>query len=114
MSLTCSCPVEEGCLWFFETPENFITSDNRRRCSSCKKLIGAGDLCLKFPRWKQDDNGTERSIPPMHMCEACGDQYFNLTELGFCIAPADNVFELLEEYHDLMEEYHDLRKHHET
>lgn len=66
---------------------------------------------MKFVRWRYPKNeiedriygdGAEIPMSPYWMCEACGDQYFNLTALGFCVVPDDNMFELLKEY---VEEY---------
>ena len=39
-----------------------------------------------------------------YQCEACADQYFNLTALGFCVDPCENMFDLLREYQQLAQE----------
>jgi hypothetical protein len=100
MSLSCSIGDDGDFEWYYDVPEDFTTLQTlkRKRCSSCKKLIDIGSSCLKFDRTKYDENGSEFPQAPMFMCESCGDQYFNLTALKFCIAPNENVPQLLKEY----------------
>jgi hypothetical protein len=109
MSLSCSCPDSDEAEWYYFDPEDFTTFQmhKRRRCSSCNALIEKGAICLKFPRYRtpKDDieirihgDGAEIRMTPLFLCEKCGDQYFNLSALGFCVNPKDDVFELLEEY----------------
>ena len=63
---------------------------------------------VKFPTWRNTHNDIEDRIygeggeVPMsdkYMCEECGDIYFSLVELGFCVNTAFSMKELLEEYH---------------
>ncbi len=36
------------------------------------------------------------------MCEKCGEIYFNLSNIGYCICLGDNMNELLSEYWKLI------------
>ncbi len=98
--LTCDSGDDGDFEWYYDSPEDFTTlqTPKRKRCSSCKKLIDVGSVCLKFDRTKYDDNGSEFPQAPWFMCEPCGDQYMNLTALGFCPNIAENMIDLLAEY----------------
>lgn len=112
MSLSCSCPDLEYCEWFFIQADDFTTlqTSKRKRCKSCNELIDIGAMCLKFNRYRHPKDDIERyiygyddaeiPIASYYHCESCGDQYFNLTELGFCIDITDNIFDLLKEYQE--------------
>lgn len=109
MSLSCSTGDDGDFSWYYTPPEDFTPFDRpkRKRCSSCKELISIGALTLKFschrpPKNEIEDRiyGEDGEIPiaDKFLCEGCGDQYFNLSELGFCIDPTENMIELLKEY----------------
>ncbi len=113
MSLFCGEPDLEDCEWMYIKPNNYITyqAKKRKRCKSCGKLIDPAALCLKFDRFRYPKDeiecrihggeDTEINIAPYYMCEACGDQFFNLSALGFCIDITKNMFDLLKDYqHD--------------
>ena len=115
MPLYCGEPDIESCEWFYIEPEDFTTlqTKRRKRCCSCNSLININDVTLRFHRfryptdWEVNVNmhseDTEINIADYHMCEGCGDQYFNLSELGFCTGITDNIFDLLEDYkHDYL------------
>src|SRR3990172_9399345 len=53
MSLSCSTG-DGDFSWYYEHPEDFTTlqTRRRRRCSSCKSLIGKGAHVLRFDRMK--------------------------------------------------------------
>lgn len=120
MSLSCSCEWNgEG--WAYLEPDDFTTlkTSKRKRCSSCKQLINKESLVLKFERIRYPQTEIEEkiygddyeiAIAPYYMCEACGDQYFNLSALGFCMDIKENMFNLLKEY---QEEYNFGGKEHE-
>lgn len=112
MSLSCSCPEWEGeeGTWAYFVPNDFsiFTGKRRKRCGSCNNLIEIGSKCLKFNRIRNPITeieekicGEEISMPPLFMCEQCGEQYLNLDALGYCISPIDCVPDLLNEYHEL-------------
>lgn len=108
--LTCDSGGDGDYAWYYMTPDDFTVfqGKKRRRCSSCNELIEIGALCLTFPRFRYPEEGSieerivgegnEILLAAMYQCEKCGDQTMNLTALGFCVSPDDNVFELLEEY----------------
>ena len=108
MGLSCSCPDWEGEGWFYiPATEDFIKLDTNRskRCCSCKELIGLGDDCLKFKRYRSPVSdieekicGDEVQMAPWYMCEKCGEQYMNLEALGYCLDISENMLGLLEEY----------------
>ena len=107
--LTCSCPEYTDESWEYIEPDDFTTlsTKRRKRCSSCKEFIDIGDTCMEFKRHRYSRNeiedriygeDTEIEIASFFMCEKCGDQYWNLSELGFCVDITSNMFELLKEY----------------
>ena len=94
--LSCSTDADD-CSWYCDFPKEFATlqTSRRKRCCSCKNLMDIGSTVLKFTTWREPKNdieerihGDEVPISPLFMCEACGDQYFNLSELGFGIDPS--------------------------
>ena len=112
MSLSCDCGSDDFD-WYYETLGDFtaLNTRTRKRCCSCNDLIDKNATCLEFPRYRhpQDDieeriHGDDGEIPlaTWHMCEPCGDQYMNLTALGFCVdLGQDNMFDLLKEYQEM-------------
>jgi hypothetical protein len=67
-------------------------------------MIKPGDTVLKFSRWRPTRNrmeerihGDEIPLAPYYLCESCGDLWLSLTEIGYCIAPDENVPALIEE-----------------
>lgn len=115
MSLSCECNDFDMDIhdWgYLESPENFILlkTKKRRSCKSCKKLINKEELVLIFKRFryprtivemKIHGEDTEIPLAPHYWCEDCGDQYFNLSNLGYCVPPEANVWELLKEYAEI-------------
>jgi len=112
MSLSCSCPDydEADAEWFYSCDEDFsvFSGKRRKRCSSCKELIEIGATCLRFtrtrgPRSDYEINRFGESVEAivlasLYHCEECGEKYMNLHALGFCIAPDENVADLMVEY----------------
>lgn len=110
--LSCGCNEWEGDFgtWAFYPPDNFelFSSKRRKRCSSCNQLITIGDNCLKFSRVRapyteieQRISGDEISKAALFLCEKCGEIYLNLTEIGYCLCPTEEMAEALEEYWEL-------------
>jgi hypothetical protein len=111
MPLSCKCGDWEGEGSGYWKPEAFTTLGTKRsrRCKSCKEKISPGDQCLEFQRFHYPaddveiriwgDNG-EVEIPDSSwfLCESCGEIYINLEDLGFCVAPDENMDDLLSEY----------------
>ena len=117
MGLTCTCPDEGNGngIWYYP-PEDYsvLATKIARRCFSCRAKIKVGDTCAVFPRarapqhWIEEScHGEEVELAPVHLCEACADQYFNLTELGYCIQLGDSMPDLLAEYQQLHGAKHD-------
>lgn len=109
MPLSCSCDEWEGDpgTWAYIPPDDFSRFDlyRRKRCSSCGGLIELGSDCLRFQRVRAPCTeiesrimGEEIAMSPMFLCENCGEHYLNLSEVGYCIAPNENVLDLLREY----------------
>lgn len=118
MPLHCSCPDPDGPDWTeIEPPaadDAYITFAGRRatRCWSCDDRIRPGDTCTEFQRlraptdfecdrlnWREDEGVP---LAPRHICERCGDIYWSLTELGFCVFPNENQLDMLNDYHDFV------------
>jgi predicted RNA-binding Zn-ribbon protein involved in translation (DUF1610 family) len=115
MTLSCSCSddSDEDVAYWFTHPENYkeLTTKRARRCKSCGEKITVGSIVVEFPRWRDPNSATEVkilgddaevSLASWYFCEACADLYFNLTELGFCVYPEDNMPELLAEYVEMV------------
>lgn len=108
--LSCKCIFDpDDCDWFYYHPNDFTTLKTKRgrRCSSCKNLIKVGSVCARFDcvRYPKDEieekiygSGNEIYKPPFYLCERCGEIWFNLTELGYCLDPLENLENDLKEY----------------
>lgn len=107
--LSCSCDFEDDS-WYYYTPSSFSTfsKKRRKRCCSCDKLIGIGAHCVRFMRHRppisdidERINGDEVPLASWYMCEWCGEMFFNLESLGYCIVLGDSMKENLEDYWDM-------------
>ena len=105
-----SCSHEEGS-WYYYHPDKFglFQQDKRKRCCSCHKLININDQCVEFIRCRETRSDVEEKIhgdevplASYFMCEKCGEIYFNLSNIGYCICLGDNMNELLSEYWKLI------------
>ena len=113
MGLSCTCNQWDGDpgTWCYYVPDDFSQFDGKRRkrCSSCRCLIDKGADCLEFVRERAPYTEIEANITgedqiqiaSLFLCEKCGEPYLNLSALGYCISPTDDVHRLLEEYHEL-------------
>lgn len=104
--LSCSCDYEDD-NWYYYHPSNFTIFrwKRRKRCCSCNKLICTNSICVEFNRYRQSKcvieekiHGGEISLASYFMCEKCGEIYFNLSELNYCIYLGDDMRQLLSEY----------------
>jgi hypothetical protein len=109
MSLSCFCDYEpEPGHIVWEPPRDYTlrhVMSRAPRCACCGAQIAPLALMLVFRRFKIPDSdlectlyGCDGEIPraPHHLCEACGDQFFNLTELGFCFDYRETMAALVE------------------
>ncbi len=112
MTLSCTCIYGDDLDWYWYDPDDYSTlnTTRRKRCRSCGALIEIGALVARFernrcPRTDIEERiyGDGPTIPlaEWYHCEACADQYFNLTALGFCVDPSDNMRELVREYAEM-------------
>lgn len=111
MGLSCECPDwdgEEG--WAYFPPDDFVKLDTKRgrRCCSCSVPIKVGDECLRFDReraarYPVEENIYGDTVPmaPLYMCGECSEIYLNLSDVGYCIPPDDDMRDCLAEYHNL-------------
>ena len=109
MGLSCDCGEwdgEEG--WCYYDPEDFtvFAKNRRKRCSSCKELIGIGSECLQFDRERATRHRVEENIygdtmpiAPLYMCSSCGEIYLNLHDVGYCLYPDEDMRKCMAEYH---------------
>lgn len=104
--LSCSCDFNDD-NWYYYKPHDFSTFSRKRRkrCCSCNKFIGVGNQCVSFDRYRparsdieERIRGDEVSLADFFMCEKCGEIYFNLSELGYCIYLGSNMQDILSEY----------------
>lgn len=120
MSMSCSCDYEGGD-WYYYKPADYsiLETKRARRCCSCGERIVRGDTVVKFRRARQPKTeiedriwgeGSDIPLASWFMCEACGDQFFNLTELGFCITLPDSMTKLVKEYAEMQREYRERGK----
>jgi len=106
MSLSCECYADYD--WYYNRPDDYTTlqTNKRKRCSSCEKLIDLNSVCVQYSRWRNPNNdieericGDEVPLADKYLCEKCGDIFFSLIELGFCVEMGD-MNESLNEYHE--------------
>lgn len=112
MSLSCTCDymdIDDPDWWFYE-PNDFsiFQKKRRKRCNSCGRLIDIGSPCLEFLRDRPPCTdieemivGDDVPIASLYFCEWCGEQYFNLSDLGYCLTPEDDMIKCLKEYYEL-------------
>lgn len=115
MGLSCSCQGWEGDGWAYTPPDDLCSLETKRarRCKSCGCLIKPGEECIKFLRFRAPStaveykiygDGGQVDIAPWFQCAKCGEQYLNLSALGYCIGPEENTLSLLAEYRAMQEE----------
>lgn len=113
MSLSCDCEFDYSIVdWWYEGPTDYSLAPvlgRRKRCCSCGQLIHPRDIRVEFRRFRNPTEwedwflgwsaeGGEATLASWFMCEECGDLYFSLDELGFCVSLGDNMRELTREY----------------
>lgn len=107
--LSCSCDLESDD-WYYYSPDDFsiFEKKRRKRCCSCNGLINIGSQCVRFMRYREPITeieerieGDEVSLASWYMCEWCGEMYFNLDAVGYCIYLGDSMKEMLEDYWEI-------------
>lgn len=107
MPLTCECEYLDDATWYYDPPtdETVLKAKRSRRCCSCEELISPGSVVVPFSRWRspktwieENIHGDEVRLATKYMCETCGDLYWSLDELGFCVGPGECMRELTREY----------------
>ena len=109
MSLSCSCPGYDDFAWYYSYNPEFssLKTTRRKRCCSCKDLIDLGSDVLEFGRSREPRTEIEERIfgdgdtvemASWYMCEDCGEIFFNLENVGFCVDIQDDMRENLKEY----------------
>jgi hypothetical protein len=102
----CSCDDFMDGDWWWEAPsEHPLATKRHRKCCSCGGRIAVGDRAVEFPRYRLPRNDVEARIhydqvplASWWMCEACGDLFWSLSELGFCIVLPESMPDLVKEY----------------
>lgn len=119
MSLSCECYFTDPS-WFFESPHDeakaytTLQTTKRKRCCSCGELIDIGETVVKLDRWRYPVTDQEASraggddaevvLAPWYLCERCGDIFWSLDELGFCLSIQDDMRELVREYAEMVKQ----------
>lgn len=113
MSLLCYYEGYPGDGWGFWKPEKFtmLNTKHRRRCKSCGNLIDIGSMCVEIERFQFPQNeiqcriygdwDVEIDLASYWLCESCGEIWFNLEALGYCLDPEGDMRENLREYWEL-------------
>lgn len=100
--------------WYYRAPKEYtvLSGVRRKRCCSCKTLIDIGSVAIEFERFQQFGyenikakifgEDYEEQLASWFMCEGCGDLFFSLEELGFCIyLDAESMPQLLKQYQEM-------------
>jgi len=109
--LSCSCPdYNEGEYYTFNLDFSTLKTNRRKRCCSCKELINIGTVCVNFRRFRdpctdleERIHGDEVELATWYMCEKCGEIFFNLEDLKYCLDIGQNMNDYLQEYWELTE-----------
>lgn len=112
MSLVCGCDTEwepEPGDWCWDGVKDYqpLPFKKRKRCCSCGGMIEIGSPAVEHTRSKVPDTdievkiyGEDGMIPVASdwMCERCGDLYFSLEEIGYCVNPREDMRRLVREH----------------
>lgn len=108
--LSCSCYDGDDSEWMWTDSKEVVLKTKRgRRCCSCNKMIKPGDVAVRFLRSRDSNtdieeriHGDEVPLASWFMCEECGDLFWALDELGFCISLGDaSMKSLVREYNEI-------------
>jgi len=108
--LSCLCDYNDDG-WYYISPNyhfKSFTHKRQKRCCSCNKLINIGAQCVEFDRYRPPISiveeriyGDEVCLASWWLCEWCGEVYFNLEALGYCMFLGDSMKENLEDYWEM-------------
>ena len=107
--LSCSCEWDGDGWYYIPRREFTITPIGRRkRCCSCKKLIGYLEECIQLDRFRDPLTDVEERIwgdsvqmAPWFLCEQCSEIYLNLDAIGYCYLAGEDLRANLKDYWDL-------------
>lgn len=114
MGLSCECWDGDlgDYVWWYEDAGEFTTLETKRRraCISCESQIPVGSTVLPFITYRHPTlfelnrsiYSEEEAVPKgkKYLCEACGDLFLSLSDLGFCVNPGESMAQLLHDYHE--------------
>lgn len=107
--LSCSCDFNSDG-WYYYLPDGFsrFSRKRRKRCCSCHQFIEIGAQCVEFLRYRTAITeveericGDEIKLASWYMCEWCGEMFFNLESLGYCLTLGDSMKKSLKDYWNL-------------
>lgn len=102
MGLSCECDYDGDGWFYIDHHETTLRTKRSRRCCSCRTLIKPGSVVVEFPRIKTDELGDEVCLAPYFMCEPCGDLFWTLESLGFCMTIGDESMQSkVREYNEI-------------
>lgn len=121
--LQCSCcNCEDG--WYYISPNYHyrpFAQKRRKWCCSCGDLIEINALSVEFDRYRPHVSdveerifGDEVSLASWFMCEPCGEIYYNLSAIGYCIYLGDDMRKNLRDYWEITEFKTDNKAAHMT
>lgn len=109
--LSCICYDDDdygpGSWWYEYQKFAPLETKYRRRCKSCGTMIELQADCVEFRRNRAPISNVEEKIygegpnvplTSWYFCENCGEIFWSLKELGFCIDISENMEELLKDY----------------
>ena len=110
MPLVCECSDDYD--RYYRQPADFsvLATKRRKRCISCRVLIDIGSVVLYFERVRVTLSEIEERIygedaeidlAAQYHCESCGDLFYSLADLGFCVDIEENMRDLVREYADV-------------
>lgn len=94
MGLSCYCGDTDGADWWWYGPQDEapLTTKRKRKCCSCGRRIGVGDISRKVRRYRpptefEETRGIRGDEVPMadwYLCEECGDLAESIADAGYC------------------------------
>ncbi len=108
--LSCSCDINFDS-WYYMPPDfhfKTLIHKRRKRCCSCENLIEINALCVEFDRYRPPISdieericGDEVGLASWFMCEPCGEIYYNLNDIRYCMYLGDDMRDNLKNYWEI-------------